>query len=377
MTKNIDSYQKLIERYKRTVLSPPDSETLRKIIEYHITPEEADFLVRLSYSPSTLRKISKRVGVPVEELMEILDKFAEKGLVFRKKGDTPNKNLYRLSDLIFIFYRMPWWAGKDDDYHRKLAPLVNQYYIDNMAGELTGYHTQGLRSVPVNQTVEDPRTIIPYEDIVKLMDEMEYYSVSHCACRQRHNLDSAFEESKYPLHVCFHFNDLGRYCDDIGVGTNVTREEVLEMLKKCADAGLVHGLSNQISEADTLCNCDPDYCLFLEPIVKMPGIIPRGHQHSNYIREIDEEKCIKCGLCAKKCPIGAIEFIKEEKKLIFTPERCLGCGVCAHLCPKEAITMKKRDEEVDTPKNIMDLGMRLIKERGIDITTWTRNDPAK
>ncbi|GAG57982.1 unnamed protein product, partial [marine sediment metagenome] len=45
MTKNIDSYQKLIERYKRTVLSPPDSETLRKIIEYHITPEEADFLV--------------------------------------------------------------------------------------------------------------------------------------------------------------------------------------------------------------------------------------------------------------------------------------------------------------------------------------------
>ncbi|MHA1257646.1 MAG: hypothetical protein ACTSPS_18830, partial [Promethearchaeota archaeon] len=169
MTKNIDSYQKLIERYKRTVLSPPDSETLRKIIEYHITPEEADFLVRLSYSPSTLRRISKRVGVPVEELMEKLDKFAEKGLVFRKKGETPNKNLYSLSDMFFIFYRMPWWAGKDDDYHRELAPLVNQYYIDNLAGELTGYHTQGLRSVPVNQTVEDPRTIIPYEDIVKLM----------------------------------------------------------------------------------------------------------------------------------------------------------------------------------------------------------------
>lgn len=97
----------------------------------------------------------------------------------------------------------------------------------------------------------------------------------------------------------------------------------------------------------------------------MPGIVPRGHQHSNYIREIDEEKCIMCGLCAKKCPIGAIEFIKEEKRLIFTPERCLGCGVCAHLCPKEAISMKTREGEVDYPKDWRDYGTRFLEERGI------------
>ena len=126
MANKIDSYQKLIERYKRTVLSPPDSKTLRSIIEYHITPEEADFLVRLSYSPSTPRKISRKLGIPIDDLMEKLDKFAEKGLVFRKKGETPNKNLYALSDMFFVFYRMPWWAGKDDDHHRNLAPFVNQ-----------------------------------------------------------------------------------------------------------------------------------------------------------------------------------------------------------------------------------------------------------
>ena len=61
MANKIDTYQKLIERYKRTLLSPPDSGTLLRMIESRITPEEADFLVRLSYSPSTPRKISKRL----------------------------------------------------------------------------------------------------------------------------------------------------------------------------------------------------------------------------------------------------------------------------------------------------------------------------
>jgi ferredoxin len=93
----------------------------------------------------------------------------------------------------------------------------------------------------------------------------------------------------------------------------------------------------------------------------MPGIVPRGQQHSNYIRDwADEEKCIKCGLCAKRCPIRAIDFIEDEKKLMFNPERCLGCGVCVYKCPTGAIVMKKRDKEVNIPKNMMELGMRLM-----------------
>ncbi len=54
--------------------------------------------------------------------------------------------------------------------------------------------------------------------------------------------------------------------------------------------------------------------------------------------QLDEEKCIKCGLCEIYCP----EFcISERDDEFFRPnfDYCKGCGICAHECPKDAITM--------------------------------------
>jgi len=48
---------------------------------------------------------------------------------------------------------------------------------------------------------------------------------------------------------------------------------------------------------------------------------------------IDDSKCIRCGLCEKKCNFGAI---KNYTVGVF---ECEGCGVCAELCPVQAITM--------------------------------------
>jgi len=56
---------------------------------------------------------------------------------------------------------------------------------------------------------------------------------------------------------------------------------------------------------------------------------------------VDPNKCrnvkAKCGICAQKCPYGAIK-IEEGKPAQVVTAMCHGCGTCAAECPADAIT---------------------------------------
>lgn len=58
---------------------------------------------------------------------------------------------------------------------------------------------------------------------------------------------------------------------------------------------------------------------------------------------IDQEICIKCGLCQRNCAFDAIDFIenaKGDQGMNFVQGySCEGCGVCSYVCPVKAITL--------------------------------------
>lgn len=48
----------------------------------------------------------------------------------------------------------------------------------------------------------------------------------------------------------------------------------------------------------------------------------------------DMERCVRCGLCAKRCPAGAM----DKETLVWDEERCISCMACVSICPKGALS---------------------------------------
>ena len=83
-----------------------------------------------------------------------------------------------------------------------------------------------------------------------------------------------------------------------------------------------------------------------------------------HARYIDTVSCTACGLCAKHCPVSAIDAYNEglsERRAAYISypqavplaygidkETCIGCGLCANICPPDAV----RYDDVENEQEI-------------------------
>lgn len=98
----------------------------------------------------------------------------------------------------------------------------------------------------------------------------------------------------------------------------------------------------------------PKKCLSIVPGYTEPSAEKLVDSYSQPIPEKpsgkvtnDMEKCILCGLCARKCPQECITVDrKEEKTWTIDRDRCVQCGACIDACVKfKALSMTGDDGE--------------------------------
>ncbi len=375
------TYIKYIEWLAQSWYGVPDSDILLPYIAARYTPEEASLLTGMPYIQKTLTELSDLTGRNMDELQTKLDVLASKGLVYKQVRDGVAR--YHLQDVLSI-YRSFGWPGKRDEYSKTVGPLQHKYMMDGLMSPWRNVKEKALRVLPIGVTIQDKRGVMPYEEARKILDQVEYFTVSHCPCREANNLDPDSPDCRFPTEVCLHFDRLGHYIVENGMGREIRRQETEEILKRCAELGLIHGISNQQEKPDTICNCCNDCCIWFLAIKNYGHAC--GLTASNYRVAVNQSRCIGCGLCVNRCPMEALSLTDApstkgreitvtggddaERKLInktgkvtgLNPARCIGCGVCAYKCPSKSLVLERNQIEHQPPTTGRDWIVQFIAD---------------
>jgi len=242
-------FEKFIEWQKQAGLEIPESEHLLPMLESYYTPEEAEFLTGFPIRFNTLEQLAELKQMDPADLEPKLKGLCEKGMA--RQSFREGLVRYRLADFFFVFLRGRLWTGKNEDPMKSAAPWMNKYFAEFFE-QFRYDEERGLRAIPVGETIESGTKAMPFEDVVKFIDDREYYTVSDCPCRVRYEMDPDYQDCDHPKEVCLHFDDLGRYIVENDLGREITRDETLAVLKKAADSGLIHGILNYEDTPDTI-----------------------------------------------------------------------------------------------------------------------------
>ena len=56
--------------------------------------------------------------------------------------------------------------------------------------------------------------------------------------------------------------------------------------------------------------------------------------------KVEKEKCVKCGMCVRICPVSVIKFQEDGFPKVDT-KNCIECYCCHEACPEKAMELKE------------------------------------
>ena len=220
--------------------------------------------------------------------------------------------------------------GFADEYHGKVLPLETARQL-----------------VSINQEIrlENLEQVIPFDRARNIiLKNPDHITVIDCPCRK------GIDHPCQPIDVCLIVGEpFTSFVLEHSPGTSraISSAEAQQILEQEAQRGHVsHAFFKNavLNRFYAICNCCACCCGVMKAHRNgIPMIISSG-----FISEVNEEKCIGCGICVDICQFHALSL---EEHLICDTSLCMGCGVCVSHCAQEALSLV-RDESKPAPLEI-------------------------
>ena len=281
-----------------------------KVFEKWMTDEQIQVLMAIKgvMQINLLNGIAKRAGMDKEKARALLHELTEIGLLVQVIVPKVNIEIY-LQPLytpgVFEFLLL---NEKFCRAHPEIAYAFEQHATDSQVEHAmnTPMGAGIMRVIPVEAAIPAGTEQIDNERVSMYIEKNEgHLCALPCQCRRVRklmnegagDLDETF--CLFMGHPADMFIRLGR-------GKALTKEEAYRMIKHVEDVGCVHQITTlENGQTFAICNCQPESCLALG--VTQYYNTPKTAQ-SNYVAEIDKDKCVACGQCTDKCANNAIKM---------------------------------------------------------------------
>ncbi len=349
---NQDVYQRLREFLDRMPGSYPTTESgvEIKILRKLFTPEEAELTMKLTHMPEPISAIASRTGMEKDLLASRLEAMARKGLLLRMRAG--EEAFYSALSFVVGIYEFNL-----NTIDRELAELFEEY-LPHLGEVWKNVRTKPLRVVPIQSAVPGGHAVASYEQIRELVKEKQLISVAPCICRKEQTLLGG--RCDRPSERCIQFDLAAQYYLENGMSRQISREELMALLKMGEEKALVLCPTNA-KEIMNICLCCGCCCGLLRTLKRLDR--PADQVANRFQARIDPDLCTACGTCQERCQIGAVREAGEICQV--DAARCIGCGLCVPFCPAEAISMVEKSDSVPVPDNVIEMNLRTLEERGL------------
>ena len=352
---DLNIYKKLAEQLDSLPNGFPAAEDGRELLLLAklFTPEDAQLAGQLTPALETIEEIAARTDLDPAGVRERLKSMSKRGLIEAGKKDGALG--FRLLPFVVGIYENQ--VGAMD---AELARLFEDYF-KSAFGKMLSIKPQFHRVIPINETVRNSLEVRPFESASEIVDAMQAWGVQDCICRKQKALIG--EGCDHPLDVCMVMAPRANVFDGHPFIRPLTHTEAMQTLRRAAEAGLVHSVSNTMEGMYYICNCCSCSCGMLRGMAELG--IANVMVSSAFVNQVDAAICNGCEDCIPTCQFKALSMngLLAEVDTV----RCTGCGVCVLACSTGALGLLRRPEEevLQIPQSHADWKSQRVAERGL------------